>query len=447
MKTMEKAKKEENVENVIEASEITKIYQLYHKPQDRFIEAVGIKKQKETGFCALQDISFEVKKGETVGIVGTNGSGKSTLLKIITGVLKPTHGLVRVQGRIAALLELGAGFNMEYTGMENIYLNGRLMGYTKQEMENRIPQILAFAEIGDFINMPVKTYSSGMFARLAFAVAINVEPDILIVDETLSVGDLFFQNKCFRKFEELKEKKVTILFVSHDISSVRQMCSRVLWIEKGRQAMFAGSRQVCDKYMDMKRMHFNESVSLDSQTGKQTEIAGRQIGGKIKVPRMRYKEGKLTSEDFEVLSCLFRDSSGNDSNRITADTDISTHVFLRFFRDMPLLIVGFVLENAKGLPVYDINNYINQGQTVRGKAGNILEVVYQYKMPRLMKGMYIVSIGIAQGTQENHVMKAWIHGIKEVEIVNPGYNSSYIEIPSDISIHYYKQENVQICEE
>lgn len=446
MKIMEHVENIKNVENIIEANGITKNYQLYDKPQDRFKEAIGFKKQ-EKGFCALQDISFTVKRGETVGIIGTNGSGKSTLLKIITGVLKPTKGSVYVEGRIAALLELGAGFNVEYTGIENIYLNGRLMGYTRREMEEKVPQIVAFAEIGDFIDRPVKTYSSGMFARLAFAVAINVEPDILIVDETLSVGDLFFQNKCFRKFEELKEKKVTIVFVSHDIASVRQMCSRVLWIEKGRQVMFEKSRQVCDKYMDMKRLHFNESVSLNEQAEYESEITGRQLDAKICVPRMKYKEGKLISEEFEVLSCLFRDSYGNNINRMIADTEISTHVYIRFLNDMPSMIVGFVLENAKGLPIYDINNYINQQQTVCGKAGNILEVVFKYKMPRLMRGMYIVSIGIAQGTQENHVMKAWIHGIREMEIVNPGYNSSYIEIPSEISIQYYKQENVQICEE
>lgn len=436
----------ETMENIIEADGITKIYRLYDKPQDRFKEAVGIKKHAGHEFCALDNISFGVKKGETVGIIGTNGSGKSTLLKIITGVLKPTQGSVSVKGRIAALLELGAGFNMEYTGIENIYLNGRLMGYTKREMQEKLPQILAFAEIGDFIDQPVKTYSSGMFARLAFAVAINVEPDLLIVDETLSVGDLFFQNKCFRKFEELKEKKVTIVFVSHDISSVRQMCSRVLWIEKGKQVMFDQSRTVCDLYMDMKRMHVNESVTLEPMHTR-SEIAGKQLEDIVRIPGMRYKEGKLLTEEIEVLSCFFKDEHGNITNQIAVDTEITTHMFVRFTQDVSSLIFGFVLENAKGLPVYDINNYINQGQTVCGKAGKILEISYQYKMPRLMKGMYIVSIGIAQGTQENHVMKTWIHGINEVEILNPGYNSSYIEIPSEISIHYYKQENVWICEE
>ena len=245
--------------SIICTENITKKYNLYAKPQDRFREAVGFtRKSLHNDFYALNDISFDVEKGETVGIIGTNGSGKSTLLKIITGVLKPTSGKVSVSGRISALLELGAGFNQEYTGMENIYLNGRMMGYTRKEMEARMPGIVEFADIGEFIQQPVKTYSSGMFARLAFAVAINVEPDILIVDEALSVGDLFFQNKCFRKFEELRNNGITILFVSHDISSVRQMCSRVLWIEKGVQKIFDHSDLVCDMYMDMKRKDMNQ---------------------------------------------------------------------------------------------------------------------------------------------------------------------------------------------
>ena len=184
--------------NAVKIEKVSKKYNLYTRPQDRFKEAIGFGKKNSlhTEFYALNNISFEVKKGETVGIIGTNGSGKSTLLKIITGVLKQTEGSVEVNGRISALLELGAGFNQEYTGLENIYLNGRMMGISKKEMESRVQSIIDFAEIGEFINQPVKTYSSGMFARLAFAVAINVEPDILIVDEALSVGDLFFQNKC-----------------------------------------------------------------------------------------------------------------------------------------------------------------------------------------------------------------------------------------------------------
>ena len=210
-----------NKNTAIKVTNLSKVYKLYDKPADRLKESLHpLKKKYHKEFYALNDVSFEIKKGETVGIIGKNGAGKSTLLKIITGVLTPSGGHVHVNGRIASLLELGAGFNPEYTGVENIYLQGTLMGYTKEEMESKIQAILDFADIGDFVYQPVKSYSSGMFARLAFAVAINVEPDILIVDEALSVGDMRFQQKCYRKFREFQELKKTILFVTHDTGTI-----------------------------------------------------------------------------------------------------------------------------------------------------------------------------------------------------------------------------------
>ena len=205
----------------IKVNNVSKIYRLYDKPTDRLKEALGFSKKKRyKEHYALNNVSFDVKRGETVGIIGTNGSGKSTILKIITGVLNPSMGDVKIAGRISALLELGAGFNMEYTGIENIYLNATMMGFTREETDAKLQSILDFADIGDFVYQPVKTYSSGMFVRLAFAVSINIDPDILIVDEALSVGDVFFQVKCYHKFEEFKKMGKTILFVSHDLGSI-----------------------------------------------------------------------------------------------------------------------------------------------------------------------------------------------------------------------------------
>ena len=206
----------------IEVDNVQKIYKLYDKPSDRMKEAFGFgKKKKHKLHYALKGVDMKIYQGETVGIIGTNGSGKSTILKIITGVLNPTSGRVLVNGRISALLELGAGFNMEYNGIENVYLNGTMMGFSEKEIEAKLPEILSFADIGDYVYQPVKTYSSGMFVRLAFAVAINIEPEILIVDEALSVGDVFFQAKCYHKFEEFKKMGKTIVFVSHDNQNVR----------------------------------------------------------------------------------------------------------------------------------------------------------------------------------------------------------------------------------
>ena len=233
----------------IKIENLSKIYRLYDKPIDRMKESLSIsKKRYSREHYALRNITFDVKKGESIGIIGKNGSGKSTLLKIITGVLTQSQGSIEVNGKIAALLELGAGFNPEYTGIENIYLNGTMMGYTKEEMEKRVNPIVEFADIGEFINQPVKTYSSGMFARLAFAVAINVEPEILIVDEALSVGDTRFQIKCIDKMKELKENGTTILFVSHATEQVKRFCNRAVWINNGEMMDIGESSEIIDKY-------------------------------------------------------------------------------------------------------------------------------------------------------------------------------------------------------
>ncbi|MEG1075190.1 MAG: ABC transporter ATP-binding protein, partial [Ruthenibacterium sp.] len=236
-------------DTVIEVSGLCKDYALYDQKIDRLREALDpLHKKRHHVFKALHDVNFSVHKGETVGIIGTNGSGKSTLLKILTGVVTPTSGTVTVNGKISALLELGAGFNPEYTGMQNIYLNGTIMGYTEDDMHQKVPGIIEFAGIGDFINQPVKTYSSGMFARLAFAVAISVEPDVLIVDEALSVGDVFFQSKCFKKFEQLQKLGTTILLVSHDLGSITQYCSRAILLNQGILITQGSPKEVVDVY-------------------------------------------------------------------------------------------------------------------------------------------------------------------------------------------------------
>ena len=239
---------------VIQVKDLTKMYKLYDKPSDRLKEALGLTRKKlYKEHYALHDVNFDIYEGECVGIIGTNGSGKSTILKIITGVLTPTSGEVKVDGRISALLELGAGFNMEYSGLENVYLNGTMIGFSKEEIDARLDDILEFADIGDFIHQPVKTYSSGMFVRLAFAVAINIDPEILVVDEALSVGDVFFQAKCYHKFEEFKKQGKTILFVSHDLSSVSKYCDRVVLLNKGVKLDEGSPKQMVDLYKTASR--------------------------------------------------------------------------------------------------------------------------------------------------------------------------------------------------
>ena len=239
----------EEAEKIISVDQVSKVYRLYDKPIDRLLESISLRKKSyHKDFYALRDISFSVERGEAVGIIGTNGSGKSTMLKIITGVLSATTGKVESRGSICALLELGAGFNQDYTGIENIYMNGTMMGFSKAEMDEKLPAILEFADIGDFVYQPVKSYSSGMFVRLAFALYISIDPEVLIVDEALSVGDVFFQAKCYHRMDELKRKGTTILMVTHDLGSVMKYCDRVVLFHKGEKVGEGLPGQMVDKY-------------------------------------------------------------------------------------------------------------------------------------------------------------------------------------------------------
>ena len=268
------------MDSVIRVSHVKKVYKMYNDPKDRFKEALGIGGKKKNYFqkyYALDDVSFEVGKGEIVGIVGRNGSGKSTILKILTGVLNQTEGEIEVNGKVAALLELGAGFNQEYTGRKNIYLNATMMHISKEEIEKRIPDILKFADIGDFIDQPVKTYSSGMFVRLAFAVAINVDPDILIVDEALAVGDVRFQLKCMDKFSDFIEKGKTILFVTHDVNAIKRFCNRAIWLNQGKLVMDGNTDYVTDHYMDFVKSDMPFEEYMNSQKEEDSQESGESV--------------------------------------------------------------------------------------------------------------------------------------------------------------------------
>lgn len=262
----------------IRVENLKKVYKLYNAPIDRVKEAFSITKRKYgSEKYVLKDISFDVKRGEVVGIVGTNGAGKSTLLKIVTGVVTPTAGQIQMNGKVAALLELGTGFNPEFTGIKNIFLNGTMMGFTHEEMEKKLQSIIDFADIGDFINQPVKIYSSGMFARLAFSVAINVDPDILIVDEALSVGDMRFQMKCMKKMKDMMDNGVTVLFVSHDINAIRRLCTKCVWLKDGQVQLYDETNKVCDQYADYLKVNDQDNNTVIQETvieEKKTEDDG-----------------------------------------------------------------------------------------------------------------------------------------------------------------------------
>lgn len=291
-------------EIAIAVRDVSKVYQIYERPQDRLKQMLWRKRRKfHDDFWALQDINFEVRKGETVGIIGRNGSGKSTLLQVICGTITPTTGTVERKGRISALLELGSGFNPEFTGRENVFLNGAIIGMTRLEMENRFDKIAAFADIGQFIDSPVKHYSSGMFARLAFSVAIHVDPRLLIVDEILAVGDMAFQRKCLNKFYEIRESGCSILFVSHDQYQVKSICQRALYLDQGRQKLFGPAGQVIDEYMiDMEGRVTRTATAGGGLNKKELPtMDGHRKGEALDEPKAAVKVGDATQSQVASL--------------------------------------------------------------------------------------------------------------------------------------------------
>ncbi len=419
---------------VIRVEGLCKDYNLYENKNDRLKEAFSITRKKyHEVHHALKDINFEVERGETVGIVGTNGRGKSTVLKILTGVIAKSKGNVIVDGKISALLELGAGFNKNYTGIQNIYLSGTMMGYSHSEMDERIDAIIAFADIGDFVYQPVRSYSSGMFARLAFAVAINVEPDILIVDEALSVGDVFFQNKCYKKFDELRAKGVTILFVSHDIESVKQMCTRVLWIEKGKQRMFGSAKEVCNAYSSSILGKNNEMAEVDGVSNFTYSV--KRIN-EMAFPRiLSFGNESILNENIKIISFFTTDEYGKITNNLTGGKAIEISVVFESYIEYTNLIVGIVLQNKKGQVIINTNSLINgEKGTFNTSSNSINKITFAFEMPFLASDEYILDCAVAQGTGVNDSkMLTWLYGAQRVFVENPLGNLGMLDVCADVS--------------
>ncbi len=420
--------------NVISVNNVSKIYKLYDSPMDRFKEAIHpFHKLYSKPFYALKNVSFEIAKGETVGIIGTNGSGKSTILKIITGVIQPSEGSIDVQGKISALLELGAGFDMDYSGVENIYMNGAVLGFSREEMEKKKDEILEFADIGSFVYQPVKTYSSGMLVRLAFALAINVEPEILIIDEALAVGDAFFQAKCFDKLESIKASGTTILFVSHDIVSVKKLCSRAIWLEKGNLREIGEAKSVCEKYLSMQIEEQNrekkqlvEKMVLENTVKK--EVVKSNKTSSFKRIDMSNAAGESGTKSGEIISFYIRDEQGNDVTVLQTGEIYFFGLLTRFYDNVDNVLFGFEMENTKGTKLFSVNNFLTDEVLPHVNAGEIYEVSFEVKLPRICATEYLVSPSLAAGSQDNHIVLHRIHNYMKIDVDNQGYNLSLIEL-------------------
>ena len=423
-------------EIAIAVDHISKVYKLYDKPMDRMVEALGLtKKKKYREHFALSDVSFQVKKGECVGIIGTNGSGKSTILKIITGVLNPTGGTLTVNGRIQALLELGAGFNMEYTGIENIYLNGTMNGFTEQEIESRMQDILDFADIGDYVKQPVKTYSSGMFVRLAFAVAINIDPEILVVDEALSVGDVFFQAKCYHKFEEFKKQGKTILFVSHDLGSVSKYCDRVILLNKGVKMDEGSPKQMVDLYKQLlvgqNPVKQNESDSTEQIVAEDSEGLG---DFQVNPNMLEYGSRIAEITDFRVI-----DDKGRCSNTVEKGSCFKIRMKVRFNEEIQEPIMAYTFKNIQGTEITGTNTMYENAKIEHSGKGDICTVTFTQNM-NLQGGEYLLSFGCTGYKNGDFTVFHRLYDACNITVVSEQNTVGFYDMDSQVEIQYGEEK-------
>lgn len=431
----------------IEVDNVQKIYKLYDKPSDRLKEAFGFgKKTKHKLHYALKGVSMKIYQGETVGIIGTNGSGKSTILKIITGVLNPTSGRVLVNGRISALLELGAGFNMEYNGIENVYLNGTMMGFSEKEIEAKLPEILSFADIGDYVYQPVKTYSSGMFVRLAFAVAINIEPEILIVDEALSVGDVFFQAKCYHKFEEFKKMGKTIVFVSHDLSSISKYCDRVYLLNQGNILGEGSPKAMIDTYKRVLVGQYDGPESTGEEAASLLDDEDLQKAAAKKADEMpdaqkasaeakgqnpnalEYGTKQAQIEEFYIT-----DDRGVSTNAILKGTTFTIHMKVRFMEHIPAPIFAFSVKNVIGVEITGTNTMIEKAFLDSVEPGQVKNVTFTQKM-NLQGGEYLLSLGVTGYNQDTFEVYHRLYDAMNITVVSDKNTVGYYDMDSDTKV-------------
>jgi ABC-type polysaccharide/polyol phosphate transport system ATPase subunit len=406
---------------VLRVERVSKQYRIYDSPGDRLKESLTRGRWKwHHDFWALRDVSFEVEAGTTTGIVGPNGSGKSTLLQIITGTLEPTHGNVWYDGRVAALLELGAGFNMEFTGIENVFMNAALMGLSHKQTEQLLPEIERFAEIGAFIHQPVKTYSSGMYVRLAFATAVATEPEILIIDEALSVGDAVFQHRCLRRIMEMQEKGTTILFVSHDPSAVRALCSRVILLNGGQMEAEGKTAAVLNRYQALimereEAYNAGQSVSLGTAPGDESLPDSAELSLLAQPSpalRYNYRHGDGSAA---ILSAEVLNAAGETADLIESGDSLTINVRIRMHRDIVRPVFGFLIRDRHGVHAYGVNTEQLGLNFDHVAGGEILEVNFSFAC-WLGTDLYSISVAVHS---EDGASYDWLDGVHFFRVASP----------------------------
>ena len=421
--------------SVVEFRAVSKSYPIYAAPSARLKELLWMNRRSfHRDFWALQDVSFHIERGETFCIVGENGSGKSTMLQIIAGILAPTSGEAAVNGRVAALLELGAGFNPEFTGRDNVFLNGAILGLSRKEMEAKFAAIQQFAEIGAFIDQPVKTYSSGMVVRLAFAVAIHVDPEILLVDEALAVGDIYFRQRCMRKVHELRERGVTIVFVSHAIGDVRAIGDRAAWLDGGRLRDIGPTDKVTTKYMaamaekDSAYLTHGHKAQIKRPQGR---TAAPEIVDHIPNVDHRFGDGRA-----KVLGIAVLDSAGAPLHVLEPLSSIVVRISVRAVEDIALPIAGFMLRDHMGVDFAGTNTAREHFELPPMHAGDVCTVDFHVEMPELYPGNFSFSPAIADGTLESYAICDWIDNALVLQMISGrGVVYGHIHLPCRVELN------------
>ncbi len=404
--------------HAVEFREVSKSYSIYEKPGDRLKELATFgRKRFHQDFWALRDVSFEIKRGETFCIVGQNGSGKSTLLQMVAGILRPTEGTVAVNGRVSALLELGAGFNQEFSGRENVYLNGSIMGLSTKQIDQRYREIEEFAEIGDFIHQPVKTYSSGMVVRLAFAVAINVDPEVLLVDEALAVGDLYFRHRCMRKVHELRTRGVTILFVSHAAGDVKAIGDRTMWLENGRIIDIGETDRVVEKYLAATVEKDTAYLSLKASQPRPEWAAANSAPEEVveTIPNIDHRYGDRRAE---VIGIQVVDAYGAALSLLHPNSKAVVRISVRANDNIALPNVGFMMRNHLGVDFAGTNTTREEYELPSMRPGDIYTVDFHLDLPELYPSSFSFSPAIADGSLLSYRMCDWIDNAVTLQMAN-----------------------------
>lgn len=441
---------DQSMEYAIEVSNLSKCYQIYDKPSDRLKQMLWRGRRRfYKDFWALKDVSFKIKKGETVGIIGRNGSGKSTLLQLICGTLHPTRGEIRTVGRIAALLELGAGFNSEFTGRENIYLSASLFGLNLDEIDQRLEDLLSFADIGEFIDQPVKTYSSGMFVRLAFAVIAHVDADILVIDEALAVGDAFFVQKCMRFLREFAQRG-TLIFVSHDVGAVLSLCESAIWLQEGRLRAVGSPKALTNEYMRAlyeDQQDVVDGVAADASAASATALVpatarplprdsradlinGSTLRNDIELFAFRPDAAGFGAGQARIADVRFEDAQGRPLSWIIGGEDVSLTIDCDCDAAIDGPIVGFIVKDRLGQVLFGDNTWLATHHTPRRiAAGERLRARFAFTMPRLPNGDYTVSAAIAEGTVAEHRQHHWMHDALTFKVHTSSVYTGLVGIP------------------